>query len=203
MLTFDPSPIFGQERLEVLKLLVGHIAAPIVGGLENLSQGVPVLLSVRLRFFPVPHVVADIPAEIVSQERFCIPTELVTCSCAKSRIAILRTSLLGNRGGLIANMRTPPQHDALFYSQITSPNMRLFTQPLTPPEFGDTVSTMDHLESDDPYAAWANDPAGEPSGPPLTLENIRERVQVGIDQLDHGEFVTGAQLGRKLGLPAI
>ena len=28
-------------------------------------------------------------------------------------------------------MPTPPQHDALFYSQIFSPNIRLFTQPLT------------------------------------------------------------------------
>jgi hypothetical protein len=50
---------------------------------------------------------------------------------------------------------------------------------------------MDQLGNGETNADWANDPAGEASGPPLTIEEIREKVRIGIDQLDRGEYVTG------------
>jgi plasmid stabilization system protein ParE len=53
---------------------------------------------------------------------------------------------------------------------------------------------VQHLEADDAYAAWTNDPAGEPSGPLLSLDQIRQMVQIGTDQLDRGEYVTAENL---------
>jgi hypothetical protein len=55
---------------------------------------------------------------------------------------------------------------------------------------------MDNLGNGGAYDGWATDPAGEPTGPLLTFDGIREMVQVGIDQLDCGEYVTGEQLRR-------
>jgi hypothetical protein len=52
------------------------------------------------------------------------------------------------------------------------------------------LSPMDDSESGESYDDWANNPAGEPSGSPMTLENIREKVQVGIDKLDRGKYMT-------------
>jgi hypothetical protein len=52
---------------------------------------------------------------------------------------------------------------------------------------------MDDSERGESYDDWANDPAGEPSGHPLTLENIREKVQGGIDQLDRDEYTSGVR----------
>jgi hypothetical protein len=51
------------------------------------------------------------------------------------------------------------------------------------------------------YFAWASNAAAESSGPVVTLEQIRELVKVGIDQVDRGEYVTSKKLRENLGLP--
>jgi hypothetical protein len=55
-------------------------------------------------------------------------------------------------------------------------------------------SPMGDIEHAKTYDDWANDPEGEPSGPPLSLEDIRERVRVGTEQLDRGPYVTKEQV---------
>jgi hypothetical protein len=46
------------------------------------------------------------------------------------------------------------------------------------------LSIMGDIEGDNTYNCWANDKAGEPSGPRLSPEGLRDLVQAGIDQLD-------------------
>jgi hypothetical protein len=63
------------------------------------------------------------------------------------------------------------------------------------------LQAMKQRDQDEAYATWTSDRGGEPSMPHRTLEEVRELVRVGIEELERGEFVTAAQLRAYLGCP--